>query len=216
MVDVHEDNPLVLPLYCQVVFFLVQSFLNVQNQTGVPMADNPPRLLQGYGANFHDHNGHHPKWRTGPFSVQFVINYEEGGENCLLNGDKQSEWLLSEIVGATPYEGVRHMNMESLYEYGSSVGFWRLHRMFTQRSMPRTVFAVAGALELNPRQVATAMVEADWEIASHGYRWIDYQYMSEEEEREHIRKAVDIHTGLLAVGHWESIRGNPVQTHADW
>ena len=165
-----------------------------------------------------------PQW-TAPngdparLAVQFVINYEEGGENCLLNGDKQSEWLLSEIVGATPYEGVRHMNMESLYEYGSRVGFWRLHRMFTERHMPCTVFAVARALELNP-QVATAMVEADWEIASHGYRWIDYQYMSEEEEREHIRKAVEIHTrvtGLaLEEGHWESTKGNRVQILADW
>ena len=155
----------------------------------------PTRDLIGYGKH-----PPIPKWPTksgkaGRLALQFVINYEEGGENCILNGDDQSEWLLSEIVGATPYKGVRHMNMESLYEYGSRVGFWRLHRLFTERQIPCTVFAVARALELNP-QAARAMVEANWEIASHGYRWIDYQYMPEEEEREHIRKAVEIHTKI--------------------
>ena len=97
--------------------------------------------------------------------IQFVINYEEGGEHCILNGDDRSEWLLSEIVGAAPYEGVRHMNMESLYEYGSRVGFWRLHRLFTERSIPCMVFAVASALAKNP-EACLAMKETDWEIAS--------------------------------------------------
>ena len=153
------------------------------------------RDLIGYGRNPPKPNWPTKSGKPGRLAVQFVINYEEGGENCILNGDAQSEWLLSEIIGATPYSGVRHMNMESLYEYGSRVGFWRLHRLFTERQIPCTVFAVARALELNP-QVAEAMVEASWEIASHGYRWIDYQYMPEEEEREHIRKAVEIHTKI--------------------
>ncbi len=159
------------------------------------MADNPPRLLKGYGAHPPRPEWKAPNGKKARLAVQFVINYEEGGEHCLLNGDTQSEWLLSEIVGATPYEGVRHMNMESLYEYGSRVGFWRLHNMFKSREMPCTVFAVARALELNP-QVAKAMVDANWEIASHGYRWIDYQNIPENEEREHIRKAVEIHTRI--------------------
>ena len=151
------------------------------------------RDLVGYGAF-----APRPQWKAtngkpARMVVQFVINYEEGGEHCLLNGDDRSEWLLSEIVGATPYVGVRHMNMESLYEYGSRVGFWRLHRMFTKRKIPCTVFAVARALEQN-KEAAKAMVEANWEVASHGLRWIDYQYMPEEEERKHIQEAVAIHT----------------------
>ena len=134
--------------------------------------------------------------RPAKMVIQFVINYEEGGEHCILNGDDRSEWLLSEIVGATPYVGVRHMNMESLYEYGSRVGFWRLHRLFTERSIPCTVFAVASALAKNP-QACLAMKETNWEIASHGLRWIDYQYMPQEEERAHIRDAVAIHTDCI-------------------
>ncbi len=159
------------------------------------MPDNPPRLLVGYGANPPRPSWTAPSGQIARLAVQFVINYEEGGEHCLLNGDTRSEWLLSEIVGAVPYEGVRHMNMESLYEYGSRVGFWRLYRMFQSRDLPCTVFAVARALEQNP-QAAKAMVEAGWEIASHGYRWIDYQHMPEEEERAHIKKAVEIHTRM--------------------
>ncbi len=131
-------------------------------------------------------------------AVQFVVNYEEGGENCVLHGDAASEAFLSEIVGAAALPGVRHMNMESIYEYGSRAGFWRLHRMFTERDMPVTVFAVAMALQRNPEAVA-AMLRSNWEIASHGYRWIDYQYMSEAEEREHMQMAIDIHTE--ATGH---------------
>ena len=152
-----------------------------------------PRDLVGYGAH-----PPRPQWnakngKPARMVVQFVINYEEGGEHCLLNGDDRSEWLLSEIVGAQPYIGVRHMNMETLYEYGSRVGFWRLHRMFTDREMPCTVFAVARALEQN-QEAAKAMVDAGWEVASHGLRWIDYQHMPEEEERRHIQEAVRIHT----------------------
>jgi putative urate catabolism protein len=122
-----------------------------------------------------------------------VINYEEGGETCILHGDSTSETFLSEIVGAAPIDGLRHMNMESCYEYGSRAGFWRLYRMFTDRDIPVTVYGIAMALERNPDAVA-AMLEADWEIASHGYRWIDYKYFSPEQEREHLQKAIAIHT----------------------
>ncbi len=125
--------------------------------------------------------------------MQFVINYEEGAENCVLHGDPASEAFLSEIVGAQALPGVRHMNMESIYEYGSRVGFWRLHRLFAERKLPVTVFGVALALERNPDAVA-AMQTADWEIASHGYRWIDYQYMDESLERMHMQLAIEAHT----------------------
>jgi putative urate catabolism protein len=124
--------------------------------------------------------------------VQFVINYEEGGENCVLHGDPASEAFLSEIVGAQAIEGARHMNMESIYEYGSRAGFWRLHRMFTEYGVPVTVFGVAMALARNPDAVA-AMQEAGWEIASHGYRWVDYQHVDEATERAHMAKAIEIH-----------------------
>ena len=107
-------------------------------------------------------------------AVQFVINYEEGGENNILHGDAASEAFLSEIVGAAPWPGMRHMNMESIYEYGSRAGFWRLHRMFTERSVPVTVYAVATAMARNVEAVA-AMNEAGWEIATHGLKWIDYR-----------------------------------------
>lgn len=125
-------------------------------------------------------------------AVQFVINYEEGGENCILHGDEASEKFLSEIVGAESISGMRHMNMESIYEYGSRAGFWRLHRLFTERGMPVTIYGVAMALQRNPHAVQ-AMLDADWEIASHGYRWIDYQHMSEALEREHLHKAIELH-----------------------
>ncbi|WOB43857.1 allantoinase PuuE [Thermoleptolyngbya oregonensis NK1-22] len=148
-----------------------------------------PRDLVGYGRHTPD-----PRWpNQARVAVQFVINYEEGGENCILHGDAASEAFLSEIVGASPLLGVRHMNMESIYEYGSRAGFWRLHRLFTQRQLPVTVYGIAMALDRNP-EAAAAMVEAGWEIASHGYRWIDYQYVSEEVEREHIQKAIAIQT----------------------
>ena len=165
-----------------------------------------PRDLAGYGAN--------PPQVTWPdnarIAVQFVINYEEGAENCVLHGDESSEAFLSEIVGASAYPGQRHMNMESIYEYGARAGFWRLHRLFKDRKMPVTVFGVAMALQRNPA-VVDAMWEADWEIASHGYRWIDYQFVDEPTEREHMQKAIEIHrdvTGERPLG-WYLGRCSP-------
>ena len=148
-----------------------------------------PRDLVGYGRN-----PPHPRWPNGArICVQFVINYEEGGENNILHGDRASEAFLSEIVGAQPWPGQRHMSMESIYEYGSRAGFWRLWRMFTERKMPVTVYGVATALMRNPEAVA-AMKEAGWEIASHGLKWIDYRDFSSEEERAHMKEAIRIHT----------------------
>ena len=150
---------------------------------------NYPRDLCGYGQKIPD-----AAWpNDARLAVQFVINYEEGAENCVLHGDASSEAFLSEMVGAEPIKNQRHMNMESLYEYGSRAGFWRLHRMFSERGLPVTVFAVAMALERNPAVVA-AMQAADWEIASHGYRWVDYQDVDEATELEHLHKAIEIHT----------------------
>lgn len=128
-------------------------------------------------------------------AVQFVVNYEEGAENTILNGDAGSEAFLSEMVGAQSHQGARAMAMESLYEYGSRVGFWRLHRIFTERKAPVTVFGVATALEQNPAAVAV-MGAAEWEIASHGLRWIDYQNIPEEVERAHIEQAIALHTAV--------------------
>jgi OHCU decarboxylase len=147
-----------------------------------------PRDMIGYG-------------RTPPFAdwpkkarvaLQFVINYEEGGENNILHGDAASEAFLSEIIGAAPWPGMRHMNMESIYEYGSRAGFWRLHRLFTERSVPVTVFAVATAMARN-REAVAAMNEAGWEIATHGLKWIDYRDVPSEVEARHIAEAVRIH-----------------------
>lgn len=147
-----------------------------------------PRDMVGYSQ--HPPSANWPnKART---AVQFVVNYEEGAENCVLHGDAASEAFLSEIVGAAAIEGQRHMNMESIYEYGSRAGFWRLHRLFTERDLPVSVFAVAMALQRNP-DVVTAMQAAGWEIASHGYRWVDYQFVDEEIERDHFEKALQIH-----------------------
>ena len=140
--------------------------------------DNYPRDMIGYGAR-----PPHARWpNDAALAVQFVINYEEGSENCVLHGDAASEAFLSEIVGAQALPGVRHMSMESIYEYGSRAGFWRLHRLFTERDMPVTVYGVALALSRNPDAVA-AMQAADWEIASHALRWIDYQYIDIDTER---------------------------------
>lgn len=153
------------------------------------MADRYPRDMIGYGRTPPD-----PKWQNqARVAVQFVINYEEGGENCILHGDESAEAFLSEVIGAVPLQGMRHMNIESMYEFGSRAGFWRLYRLFTERQIPVTIYGVAMALERNPEAVA-AMLEADWEVASHGYRWIDYKYFSEQSEREHLHKAIDIHT----------------------
>ena len=163
------------------------------------------RDLVGYGATPPD-----PRWPGGArVAVQFVINYEEGAENSVLNGDARSETFLSDMVGAASHAG-RAMAMESLYEYGSRAGFWRLHRLFTQRRVPVTVFGVAKALEANPEAVA-AMIAADWEIASHGLRWIDYQDVPEATEREHIAEAVALHTrvtGTRPLG-WYQGRTSP-------
>jgi len=155
------------------------------------MTDEYPRDLCGYGSRVPDVN-----WPgDARIAVQFVINYEEGAESCILHGDTASEAFLSEMIGVQPIENQRHMNMESLYEYGARAGFWRLHRLFCERDLPVTVFGVAMALERNPEAVA-AMQAANWEIASHGYRWIDYQTVDEATEREHLRKAIDIHTDV--------------------
>ncbi len=126
-------------------------------------------------------------------AVQIVLNYEEGAENCLLHGDAASEAFLSEIVGAQPWTGMRHMNMESLYEYGSRAGFWRLWRLFTERRVPVTVFGVATALARNPEVVA-AMHEAEWEIASHGLKWIDHRDMARDLEAAQMDAAIRLHT----------------------
>jgi OHCU decarboxylase len=147
-----------------------------------------PRDLIGHGRN-----PPHANWPNGArIAVQFVINYEEGGENCILHGDAASEAFLSEIVGAAAWPGQRHMNMESIYEYGSRAGYWRLWRMFTERKMPVTVYGVATAMEKAP-DVVTSMNEAGWEIATHGLKWIDYRDYTPEAEREHILEAIRIH-----------------------
>lgn len=147
-----------------------------------------PRDLIGYGAD--------PpvvRWPgSARIAVQFVINYEEGGENCILHGDAASEAFLSDVLGAQPWPGQRHLNVESMYEYGSRAGFWRLWRLFTARGLPVTVFAVAQALRRNPAAVA-AMRAAEWEIASHGLKWIDYRDVPEAEERAHMAEAIRIH-----------------------
>lgn len=169
-----------------------------------------PRDLAGYA-------GQPPAadWPGGArLALQFVVNIEEGAENCVLHGDRASEAFLSEIVGALPVEGLRHMNMESLYEYGSRVGFWRLLQAFSRRQLPVTAFAVAMALERNPAMVP-AMQEAGWEIACHGLRWIDYQHVGKSIELEHLRQAIEIHTrvtGERPLG-WYLGRSSP-NTHA--
>ncbi|MGH6860515.1 MAG: allantoinase PuuE [Phyllobacterium sp.] len=150
-----------------------------------------PRDLHGHGAT-----PPHAHWPgDARIAVQFVINYEEGGENCILHGDAASEAFLSEIAGAQPWSGQRHWNMESIYEYGARAGFWRLHRLFTANRLPVTVYGVATALQRSPEQVR-AMLDAGWEIASHGLKWIDYKDFSPEAEREHMLEAIRIHTAV--------------------
>jgi putative urate catabolism protein len=147
-----------------------------------------PRDLIGYAGSPPD-----PRWPGGArIALQFVVNYEEGGERSLVHGDPEGEAFLSEIVGAEPWQGQRHPNMESLYEYGSRAGFWRLHRLFTERGLPLTVFGVAAALMRNPEACA-AMREAGWEVASHSLKWIDYRHFDRESERAHIRLALRLH-----------------------
>ncbi|MFT8327186.1 allantoinase PuuE [Gluconobacter oxydans] len=153
------------------------------------MQDSYPRDMIGYGRTPPD-----PKWPNGArIAVQFVINYEEGAENSVLHGDAGSEAFLSEMIGTKSIIGARCAQMESLYEYGSRAGFWRLRRLFDEAGMPVTVFGVAKALARNPDAVA-AMKESGWEIASHGLRWIDYQDFPEDVERAHIREAIALHT----------------------
>ncbi len=162
---------------------------------GENVMQTPPR----YERDMRGHGAKPPKviWPGGAhIAVQFVINYEEGGENCLLHGDAQSEAFLSEIVGAQNWPGKRHWNMESIYEYGARAGFWRLHRMFTQSNVPATVYGVATALARAPEHVQ-AMKDANWEIASHGLKWIEYKDFSEADERQHLQDAIRMHTEVV-------------------
>ena len=148
-----------------------------------------PRDLRGYGRNPPD-----PRWPgNARVAVQFVVNFEEGGENNILDGDRASEAFLSDVLGAQPWPGQRHANIESMFEYGSRAGFWRLWRIFTERNLPVTVFGVAMALKRNPEVVA-AMKEVGWDIASHSLKWIEHKDMSEAEERVEIAAALRIHT----------------------
>ena len=136
------------------------------------------------------------KWPgNAAIAIQIVMNYEEGGENCIAHGDSASEAFLSEIVGGTPWQGKRHWNMESIYEYGARAGFWRLHRLFTTSAVPVTVYGVATALARSPEQVS-AMQEAGWEIASHGLKWIDYRDFSREDEKAHLEQTIRLHSAV--------------------
>ena len=147
--------------------------------------DRYPRDMIGYGAR-----PPHARWPGGArIALQFVLNYEEGAENCVLHGDATSETFLSEMAGPQAFP-MRHMSMESLYEYGSRAGLWRLLRLFRERQIPLTVFGVAMALERNPAAVE-AMLKDGHEIASHGWRWISYQQVDAATEREHVARAVD-------------------------
>jgi putative urate catabolism protein len=150
-----------------------------------------PRDFAGYGEH-----PPHARWPDrARIAVQFVVNYEEGGENCVLHGDAASEAFLSDVLGAQPWPGQRHMSVESMFEYGARAGFWRLWRLFTERKLPVTVFGVTRALQRSPGVVA-AMRRAGWEIASHGLKWIDYKDMPEAEERAHMAEAIRIHAQL--------------------
>jgi len=147
------------------------------------------RNMLGYGAT-----PPNAQWPNGAnIAVQFVVNYEEGGENCVLHGDAASEAFLSEIVGAAQWPGQRHWNMESIYEYGARAGFWRLHRLFSELNIPATVYGVASALARSPEQVR-AMQDAGWEIASHGLKWVEHKDMDPDAERAQIAEAVRLHT----------------------
>ena len=148
-----------------------------------------PRDMIGHGPDRPD-----AKWPGGAHvAVQFVLNYEEGGENNLLHGDAASEGFLSDIPGAAPWPGMRHWNMESIYEYGARAGFWRLHRLFTGAEIPVTIYGVATALARAPEQLE-AMQSAGWEIASHGLKWIEHRDMPADEERAQIQEAIRLHT----------------------
>ena len=165
-----------------------------------------PRDMIGYGAAPPD-----PKWPgNARIAVQFVLNYEEGGENCILHGDDASESFLSEIIGAAPIPDARHISMESIYEYGSRTGVWRVLRLFEKYDLPLTIFGVAMALERNP-DVARAFIDHGHEICSHGYRWINYQNVPEAVERDHMHRAIEIIerlTGERPLG-WYTGRTSP-------
>jgi putative urate catabolism protein len=170
------------------------------------MSSSYPRDMAGYGAT-----PPRADWPGGArIAVQFVLNYEEGGENAVLHGDKASEAFLSEMVAARPLEGVRHLSMESLYEYGSRVGVWRVLALFERFGLPLTVYGVAMAMQRNPAAV-DAFLKAGHEVASHGWRWIDYQDVPLDVEREHMQRAIDIHrrlTGERPLG-WYTGRTSP-------
>ena len=170
------------------------------------MSEPYPRDLAGYGRR-----PPQVRWPGGArVALQFVLNYEEGGENSVLHGDGASEAFLSEIVGARPVPGARHMSMESIYEYGSRAGVWRILELFGRYDVPLTVYGVAMAMERNPAAV-DAFLAAGHEIASHGYRWIDYQHVPVELEREHMQRAIEIHrrlTGGRPLG-WYTGRTSP-------
>jgi len=169
------------------------------------MADSYPRDLIGYGRT-----PPHARWPGGArIALQFVLNYEEGAENCVLHGDPASETFLSEIVGASAFPA-RHMSMESLYEYGARAGLWRLLRLFEERRLPLTVFGVAQALERN-RDAVAAFRELGHEIACHGLRWISYQDVDEATERAHMKEAVEIMRGLTGAAPlgWYTGRDSP-------
>lgn len=143
-----------------------------------------PRDLIGYGSK-----NLNIRWpNNARIALQFVLNYEEGGENCVLHGDKTSEVFLSEIMGAKPIKG-RNLNMESIYEYGARRGFWRIHDLFNKKKIPLTIFGVGMALERN-KEVCKAIKKADYEVASHGWRWIDYQNISKAKERKDMNLAI--------------------------
>jgi len=149
------------------------------------MKKNYPRDLIGYGSK-----NLRVKWpNNAKIALQFVLNYEEGGENCVLHGDKTSEVFLSEIIGAQPIKG-RHLNMESIYEYGSRRGFWRIHNLFKQKKIPLTIFGVGMALERN-KEICKTIKNSNYEVASHGWRWIDYQNVSKVKEKKDMRLAVN-------------------------
>jgi putative urate catabolism protein len=170
------------------------------------MSNLYPRNLIGYGKNPPD-----PRWPGGArIAVQFVLNYEEGGENSVLHGDGGAETFLSEIINAGPVEGARHLSIESIYEYGSRVGVWRILSLFRDYNIPITIFAVAMALERNPALVEDFLKDGH-EICSHGYRWINYQWVDKATERDHIGKAVEIIkrlTGAAPLG-WYTGRTSP-------
>lgn len=165
-----------------------------------------PRDMIGYGQH-----AKNPRWPdNAKIAVQFVLNYEEGGENNVLHNDKASESFLSEIVAAKAYKGVRHMSMESIYEYGSRSGVWRILRLFNEFNIPITIFAVAMAIARNP-DLAKYLVKENYDICAHGYRWIDYQFIDEDTERKHMKKCIEIITEVLGkrpIG-WYTGRNSP-------